>query len=189
METEDRIYLIFEIFKGEELFSVVKKIKKLKEHAACYYFYNVIKTMQTLADNNIAHRDIKAENVLLNEDMDELKLIDFGFSIVFDQGKLLTAASGSPAYTAPEILAKEKFDPVKADIWSAGILLYFMLCGTVSTNLGYLPFFDEDSNKLFTLIMFGDLNIPISLNHEAIDLIKKLLNPIAKNRPSFTQIL
>lgn len=168
---------------------MVKRSKKLTEECASHYFYNVIKTMQTLAEHKIVHRDIKAENVLLNEDMDELKVIDFGFSMVFEPGKLLNTAAGSPTYTAPEIINKEKFDPVKADIWSAGILLYFMLCGTILLNTGYLPFFDEDPNNLFTQIIFGEFVIPQTLTRDAQDLIVKLLDPIAHKRPSFDQIL
>lgn len=121
--------MVFELFQGEELFSIVRRNKRLPEHAACHYFYNLIKTMQILAENNIVHRDIKAENILLNEDMDHLKLIDYGFSRITEPGKLMSTACGSPNYSAPEVLAKEKFDPLKADIWSAGILLFFMLCG------------------------------------------------------------
>ena len=87
--------------------------------------------MQELQKRNIVHRDIKAENILINEVKDEIKLIDFGFSRMFEEGKQMKTACGSPNYSAPEILAKEKYDPVKADIWSAGVLLYFMLCGSL----------------------------------------------------------
>jgi 5'-AMP-activated protein kinase catalytic alpha subunit len=118
-----------EYFQGEELFSVVKAHKRLPEKDACHYFFAVIKTMQTLAQNRIAHRDIKAENILVNVEKDDLKLIDFGFSVIFEESRLINIHSGTPIYSAPEVLAKDKFDPLKADLWSSGILLFFMLCG------------------------------------------------------------
>lgn len=88
-----------------------------------------MQVMQQLEKINIVHRDIKAENILINEAKDELKLIDFGFSRIFEEGKMMKTACGSPNYSAPEILAKQSYDPIKADIWSAGIVLYLMLCG------------------------------------------------------------
>ena len=135
IETVDKIYLVFQLFEGDELFSIVKRKKRLQENEACHYFYEIIKTIQKLCeDANIAHRDIKAENILVNLEFDDVKLIDFGFSRLIEAGKLMKTACGSPHYSAPEVLAKEKYDPYKADIWSAGVLLFFMLCGTLSLN-------------------------------------------------------
>lgn len=101
----------------------------MPENQAAHYFYNLINVMLELSKKSIVHRDIKAENVLVNETTGEFKLIDFGFSKVYEEGKMMKTACGSPSYCAPEILAKEKYDPIKADIWSSGILLYFLLCG------------------------------------------------------------
>lgn len=121
---------MFEFFKGEELYHIVRRKKWLVERDACYCFYTIIKTIKQLKMAGIVHRDIKAENILVNEKYDQVKLIDFGFSRKHRPGKLMTTAMGSPYYSAPEVLAKEHYDPVKADIWSAGVVLYFMLCGT-----------------------------------------------------------
>lgn len=129
IETEKRIYLVFEIFTGEEVFSIVKKRKKLSEPQAAYCIYDLFRLMMQLQDAGIAHRDIKAENILLNETSFDVKLIDFGLSVFYEPGKLQDCSGGSPLYSSPEILAGEKFDPVKADVWSAGILLFYMLCG------------------------------------------------------------
>ena len=129
IETEKRIYLVFEIFSGEEIFSIVKKRKKLSEPQAAYCIYDIFQLMMQLQEAGIAHRDIKAENVLINETSFDVKLIDFGLSIFFEPNTLQDCSGGSPLYSSPEILAGEKFDPVKADVWSAGILLFYMLCG------------------------------------------------------------
>ncbi len=145
--------------------------------------------MQELTKHSIVHRDIKAENVLVNETTGELKLIDFGFSKVFEEGKLMKTACGSPHYSAPEILAKEKYDPVKADIWSAGVLLYFMLCGISLLTTGQLPFFDENISNLYSKIIFGELVIPNTINQEAVALLRLILNTSPAKRPSFGDIL
>lgn len=88
--------------------------------------------LKSLHDNNIAHRDIKAENILINESVNEAMLIDFGFSSKYEAGGFLKTSCGSPNYCAPEILAKEIYDPLKSDVWSCGVLLFYMLCGMIS---------------------------------------------------------
>lgn len=130
-ETMEKIYLVFQLFVGKELYEIVKQKKRLPENVACHYFFEIIKTIQKLCDDaEIAHRDIKAENILINEEFDDVKLIDFGFSRHIKLGDKMKTACGSPFYSAPEVLAKDKYDPYLADIWSAGVLLFYMLCGS-----------------------------------------------------------
>jgi serine/threonine protein kinase len=88
-----------------------------------------MKILKILEDSNIAHRDVKAENILVNTETKEIKLLDFGFSCLFVPNQLVTSGCGTPSHTAPEVINQEPFDPVKADVWSSGILLFFMLCG------------------------------------------------------------
>lgn len=182
LETDEKLYIVCEYFPGIELFSLVKKLKKLPETTASHYFCRLIKTMKCLAEAGIAHRDIKAENILVKEDTDEIMLIDFGFSIKVKPGEITTGSCGSPLYAAPEHHTKGGYDPVKADIWSAGVLLYFMLCG-------YLPFFDEDLNVLSSLVIWGEYKIPSCVNPEAADLIRLILQTSAEERPDFETIL
>lgn len=142
----------------------------------------MIKILAQLESCGIVHRDLKAENLLVNEVTDEIKLIDFGFSKLFEDGQLMRTACGSPHYCAPEILAKEDYDPVKADIWSAGVLLYYMLCG-------YLPFFEENLSDLYSKIIFGELQVPSHINSEASSLLFSILNTSPQKRPSLEAIL
>lgn len=150
-----------------------------------------MKTIQGLNEAKIVHRDIKAENILVNEVTNELKLIDFGFSKLHESGNTMKTASGSPLYSAPEILAGERYDPIKSDIWSSGVLLYYMLCGMDDVLMmpGYLPFYDENIGDLYSKIIFGELEIPSSLNSEAVDLVKKVLNTNSNERISIEEIL
>jgi serine/threonine protein kinase len=145
--------------------------------------------LKSLHDNHIAHRDIKAENILICETVNEAMLIDFGFSSKYEPGSLLKTSCGSPNYCAPEILAKEIYDPEKADLWSSGVLLFYMLCGSFCTNQGYLPFFDDSLADLYTKIIFEDLVIPSHVNKDAADLIKGILERSPKDRLSLEQVL
>ncbi len=129
LETAVHVYLIFELFEGVELFEIVRKQQKLSENIACHYFYCLLKTVLKLSETGIAHRDIKAENIVVDEVSNDIKLLDFGFAVECGAGKKVKHARGSPHYSAPEVLANEAYDPLKADIWSAGVLLFFMLCG------------------------------------------------------------
>lgn len=89
-----------------------------------------MRILNAVHDLDIAHRDVKAENILINEAINEVVAIDFGFSAMCSDGTMLRTACGSPHYCAPEILAKEAYDGKKADVWSAGVVLFFMLCGS-----------------------------------------------------------
>ena len=98
---------------------------------------NAVEYMHSL---NIMHRDLKPENILIIKEKGKfkIKLIDFGLSNFYSNSNKLKTACGSPSYAAPEMLLGTKYDGLKADIWSLGIVLYAMVCG-------YLPF--EDDNE------------------------------------------
>jgi len=82
-----------------------------------------------------------------------IKIIDFGLSNMYKQNQLLKTACGSPCYAAPEMIAGEKYNGLKVDLWSCGVILFAMLCG-------YLPFDDPDTQKLYRKILKIDYDIP-----------------------------
>lgn len=98
--------------------------------------------------SNIVHRDIKPENILMEKKDPlsklEIKLTDFGFATYFDQNKKLDEVLGSPIYMPPEIVKHEKYDQ-KADVWSAGVVTYVMLCGKP-------PFYHETKEGVYEAI-------------------------------------
>ena len=104
-------------------------LNRLPESQAAFYFYNFARILKAVHDLDIAHRDVKAENILINEAINEVVTIDFGFSARCPNDCLMKTACGSPHYCAPELLAKEPYDAKKADVWSSGVVLFFMLCG------------------------------------------------------------
>jgi len=79
---------------------------------------------------SVLHRDIKLDNILLDAD-GEIKICDFGVSRVIQKDQNITEQCGTPAYIAPEIISDGGYSGFSADIWSLGVLLYAMLCGTV----------------------------------------------------------
>lgn len=102
--------------------------------------------MDYLHSINIVHRDLKPENLLLDKDKKIIKLVDFGLGRFYQSDSKVETACGSPCYAPPEMLSKNKYEPIKADIWSLGIVLYAMLAG-------YLPFDDDNTDILYEKII------------------------------------
>lgn len=110
-----------------------------------------------LHSNNVVHRDLKLENILLDKD-GNVKLGDFGFAREFDDGpgNLMDTWCGTTAYASPEMLKGEKYSGEETDIWSAGIILYALLTGG-------LPFDDDDDDVMRDLILKGEYYNPIGV--------------------------
>lgn len=126
-------------------------------------------------------RDLKPENILLeqNKDFDQIKIIDFGTSLVFDVGKKLDEKLGTPYYIAPEVLNKSYNE--KCDIWSCGVILYITLSGIPPFNGGT----DQEIMKKVKLGKFSFSDPCWSqISDKAKDLITKLLTLDPDNRPS-----
>jgi len=82
----------------------------------------------------IVHRDLKPENLLLDRN-NNIKIVDFGLSNVYNPGQKLQTACGSPCYAAPEMIEGKAYNGLEVDICSCGIIMYALICG-------YLPFED-----------------------------------------------
>ena len=157
-----------EYIKGNELFQYILVRKKLEEEEAFYFFIQIINCIDYLHKIRIAHRDLKTENVIIEQGTKEIKLIDFGLSNIYEDGQLLSTACGSPIYAAPEMLEGKPYKGSTVDIWSAGVILYYMLCGC-------FPFEDSSNEKLYKKICKGKFEIPKFLSKNAKDLISKIL--------------
>ena len=187
-ESEDSYYSVMEFCEGGELFNYIVKKTRLCEEEAAFFFYQLINGLEYIHSLGIVHRDLKPENLLLtNEHI--LKIIDFGLSNYFreNQEPLLSTPCGSPCYASPEMVAGNKYDGFKIDVWSCGIILYAMLCG-------YLPFEDSNNELLFKKILECHLKFPKYVKRLSIDLIEKILVtepekritiPEIKNHPFF----
>ncbi len=116
----------------------------MPEQTARKFFQQIISGIDYSHRLKIVHRDLKPENVLLDDDHN-VKIADFGLSREISDGDFLSTSCGSPNYAAPEVIRGAVYAGPEIDVWSAGVILYVMLCGR-------LPFEDEDVQILFTRI-------------------------------------
>lgn len=108
----------------------VRRRRKLKEDVAKHLFKQIIEGLKYIHSKSILHRDIKLDNILLTSEGD-VKICDFGVSKLVKAGEIMTEQCGTPAYIAPEVFENRGYEGYASDIWSAGVVLYAMLYGTV----------------------------------------------------------
>jgi len=122
------IYLITEFLGGGELFDLILKTKHFNENIAARIMKQVFSAVGYCHSKNIVHRDMKPENLLLeNPESFDIKIIDFGLARTYSADKMMCQRMGTPYYIAPEVLRKKYNE--KCDIWSCGVILYILLSG------------------------------------------------------------
>jgi len=127
-------FLSYRICKGGELFDEILQRGKFSERDGAVLMKQVLSCVNYCHQANIVHRDLKPENILLeqNKEFDQIKIIDFGTSLVYDPNRNLDEKLGTPYYIAPEVLNKSYNE--KCDIWSAGVITYIVLSGQPPFN-------------------------------------------------------
>jgi len=167
IETSTDIYVVMEYVKGGELFDHIVEKGRLPEDDARRFFQQIISGVEYCHRNMVVHRDLKPENLLLDSSM-AVKIADFGLSNVMRDGHFLKTSCGSPNYAAPEVISGKLYAGPEVDVWSCGVILYALLCGS-------LPFDDENIPNLFKKIKGGIYNLPSHLSPGARDLIPRML--------------
>lgn len=167
ISTPTDIFMIMEYVSGGELFDYIVKHGKLQEHEARRFFQQIISGVDYCHRHMIVHRDLKPENLLLDHNM-HVKIADFGLSNMMMDGEFLRTSCGSPNYAAPEVISGKLYAGPEVDIWSCGVILYALLCGT-------LPFDDEHVPTLFRKIKSGIFPIPEYLNKSVVSLLCQML--------------
>jgi len=172
-----------EYVKGKSLqnYIFLRKDKKLEEKECIRIYKQILDGIVYLHENNVAHRDIKLENILLNEVL-EVKLIDFGFSFCSLPTQKLKIFCGTPSYMSPEIVNKRPYLGPPSDMWSMGILFYVMLCGT-------FPFRGNTEAELYRCITKGLYSLPTDITIQAKQIISKLLNQTPERRPTAREVI
>ena len=178
-ESEKYYLIIMEYINGGNLFSFVKKRRKLSEKTAKFLFRQIILGIKYIHSQNIVHRDIKLENILIDVN-NNIKICDFGIGKILDNNNnKLYDQCGTPMYMAPEILLSNKdkgYYPFPVDLWSSGIALYIMLSGTLPFSLNNNK---DKKNYLQYCIVH---NQPKNIDHISDD-AKNLLNGLLEKNP------
>jgi len=180
METSNMIYLVTEYAPQGEIFDLIAKQGRLSENDAREKFWQIISAVDYLHKLNIVHRDLKAENLLLDSNFN-IKLADFGFSNFYDNNEMLNTFCGSPPYAAPEVFEGKKYNGPEIDIWSLGVVLYVLVCGV-------LPFEGANLQFLRDRVLSGRIRIPFFMSSECENLIRRMLTVDPKKRPTIEQI-
>ncbi|XP_066148252.1 serine/threonine-protein kinase MARK2-like isoform X9 [Euwallacea fornicatus] len=171
IETEKTLYLVMEYASGGEVFDYLVLHGRMKEKEARAKFRQIVSAVQYCHQKRIIHRDLKAENLLLDSEMN-IKIADFGFSNEFTPGNKLDTFCGSPPYAAPELFQGKKYDGPEVDVWSLGVILYTLVSGS-------LPFDGSTLRELRERVLRGKYRIPFYMSTDCENLLKKflVLNP------------
>ncbi|CAD5172547.1 calcium-dependent protein kinase 16-like [Musa acuminata AAA Group] len=185
-EDDGAVHLVMELCEGGELFDRIVARGHYSERAAAVVMKTIVEVVQLCHRHGVIHRDLKPENFLFanKKENSPLKAIDFGLSIFFKPGERFSEIVGSPYYMAPEVL-KRNYGP-EIDIWSAGVILYILLCGVP-------PFWAETEQGVAQAILRGIIDFKRepwpSVSENAKNLVRQMLEPDLKLRLTAKQVL
>ncbi|XP_076975128.1 serine/threonine-protein kinase SIK1-like isoform X2 [Tamandua tetradactyla] len=180
METKDMLYIVTEFAKNGEMFDYLTSSGRLSEAEAREKFWQILSAVEYCHSRHIVHRDLKTENLLLGSAMD-IKLADFGFGNFYKSGEPLSTWCGSPPYAAPEVFEGKEYEGPQLDIWSLGVVLYVLVCGS-------LPFDGPNLPTLRQRVLEGRFRIPFFLSRDCETLIRRMLVVDPARRISIAQI-
>ena len=180
IENKDYIFIIMEFCEKGDLRKFLKR-RPLKEQHVKKLMIQLVSGMQYMYNNNIYHRDLKPQNILIDKYYN-LKITDFGLAKDEEENPLFKTICGSPMYMAPEIMKYKKYDK-KADLWSLGVIFYELLTGKT-------PFTANNHAELLENIETKKIYFPshIKISHNARDLLIGLLNKDSKKRITWKEL-
>lgn len=180
IDTPTDILLFVEYVPKGEIFEYIVEQGRLAEEEGRRFFQQIISGVEYCHHHMVVHRDLKPENLLLDKNLN-VKIADFGLSNVMTDGQFLKTSCGSPNYAAPEVIRGNHYAGPEVDVWSCGVILFALLCGT-------LPFDDENIPNLFKKIKGGVYTLPNHLSEGSRDLIPKMLVVSPNLRITITEI-
>ncbi|NXX76886.1 KGP2 kinase, partial [Urocolius indicus] len=159
------VYLLLEFCQGGELWTKLREVRCFEEPLAVFCCACVVEGLQYLHSHGIVYRDLKPENLMLDQ-RGYVKLVDFGFAKELGPGEKTYSFCGTPEYLAPEMLRHEGHD-FAVDFWMLGILTFELLVGRP-------PFRGADPQQTYSRILDGIFSFPAFLGEAACSLIAKL---------------
>lgn len=180
VETCTDIALIMESVNTCDLFDYVLERGRLQEIEAFHFFHQVIDAIEYCHKKMIVHFDLRLENILMDFEYN-IKLSNFGLSIMQCENHLLKESFGSTIWAAPEVISGNLCVGPKVDVWNCGVILYSLLCGC-------FPFDDENETNMYKKIKDGIYILPSHLSLEARDLICQMLWSDPSQRVTISEI-
>eukprot|EP01059_Diplonema_ambulator_P027035 TRINITY_DN44628_c0_g1_i1.p1 TRINITY_DN44628_c0_g1~~TRINITY_DN44628_c0_g1_i1.p1 ORF type:complete len:298 (+),score=34.55 TRINITY_DN44628_c0_g1_i1:68-895(+) len=180
LQTSTHLFIVLEYLEGGELYDYISDRPKLTIPEAFRFFYQLVTGVAYMHSQSICHRDIKLENLLLDQH-GNLKLADFGMASAIPRDGLLETSCGSPHYACPEIVKGEKYFGPACDVWSCGVLLYALVTST-------LPFDSSQIDVLFEKIKCGKFYMPPELPASLRDLLSKMLKVNGSERITIDEL-
>ncbi|XP_049991901.1 sperm motility kinase 2B-like [Alexandromys fortis] len=181
IESEKRIYLIMELAEGQQLYQYIRKTGRLQEDEARGIFRQILAGVSYCHELGIVHRDLKPDNIMLDGN-GKVKIIDFGLGTQVKPGQRLDRHCGAYSFGAPELFLGKLYDGPKIDIWTVGVVLYFMVVGKVPFDAVTVP-------ELRRQVVSGKYTVPSNLSEELQDLLSHLMTVNPKFRPTVTEVM
>ena len=189
-ETSNYIFLVFELCKQGELYEFLNSNVRMSEKRVRSYMKQLLLAVQHCHNNQVIHRDIKPENVLIQDDLEHIKLMDFGLSCISTPDQRFYELCGTPIYLAPEIyktgIIRKTGYSFPVDAWACGIILFTLL-------IGRPPFYDRNRLRMIKQItgmhhQYTGLDWD-TITEESQDLINRLLDKNPETRMTIDQAL
>ncbi|XP_012937201.1 serine/threonine-protein kinase SIK3 homolog [Aplysia californica] len=181
MQSERMLYLVTEYASGGEIFDHLVAHGRMNEREARRKFQQIVSAVAYCHSHGIVHRDLKAENLLLDANLN-IKIADFGFSNFFSPDSPLKTWCGSPPYAAPELFEGVEYDAPKVDVWSLGVVLYVLVCGA-------LPFDGSTLQSLRNRVLAGKYRVPFYMTRDCEHLISNMLVVDSAQRFTVSDVL
>eukprot|EP01130_Rhizamoeba_saxonica_P004829 TRINITY_DN1962_c0_g2_i1.p1 TRINITY_DN1962_c0_g2~~TRINITY_DN1962_c0_g2_i1.p1 ORF type:complete len:291 (-),score=52.57 TRINITY_DN1962_c0_g2_i1:76-948(-) len=182
-QDQDQGLVFMEYIPGTTLLDLVETQGALPEKQALNIISQVVDGIEYMCTRNVSHHDVKADNIIWNEQEQTAKIFDFSLAVHTEKNEGYTGrCSGSPNYMAPEVITNKYHNSYFSDIWSIGVLLYFLLAGE-------LPWGDAETvDDLIERMMSGIIKFPETISEGCKRLIKNMLNMVPEKRPSYIEI-
>lgn len=178
-QNDARLYFVMPFVRGGELYKIFQTQKRFQEPTVKFYAAQIALAIGELHSKGIAHRDLKLENILIDE-RGFLKVIDYGLAKTLQEGETTTSFCGTPEYLAPEMVTHAGHD-FRVDWWALGVLVYEM-------TIGVTPFYNRNRQVLVSKIKNSKVVFPdrtkykVDYTDDLMDLVTKLLTKDKDNR-------